>query len=237
MRVISGKYKGKKFQAPHHIRPTQDMVKKALFDILGDVEGLSFLELFAGTGSVGMEGLSLGVKKAVFVEKDRQCVKCIQQNLDSLVLRTLKYESSIPDFKSKTLKLEQALNALAGNKESQIEVINKDVLDVIPLFFRNKQHFDIIFLDPPYYKQNRAGTAHAAGFLPLPESSVNTVHPDESLTKKTLQILGAYDILTPYGFVIVQHFKRDSVLERYGALKLLRQSMYGDTVLSFYQKN
>ncbi|MFA5119321.1 MAG: RsmD family RNA methyltransferase [Candidatus Omnitrophota bacterium] len=237
MRVISGKYKGKKFQAPRHIRPTQDMVKKALFDILGDVEGLVFLELFAGSGSVGMEGLSLGVKKAVFVEKDRECIHCIQQNLSSLAPRVLEHESSIPDFKNKALKLERALNALAGSKESQTEIINKDVLEAIPLLFRNKQRFDIIFLDPPYYKHKQPAAGAEAGARHHRESPVDMRDTGESLSKKALQILGAYDILTPYGFVIVQHSKRDTVLENYGALKLLRQSTYGDTVLSFYQKN
>jgi 16S rRNA G966 N2-methylase RsmD len=56
------------------------------------------------------------------------------------------------------------------------------------------------------------------------------------LTKKTLQMLGAYDILAPNGLVVIEHFKRDSLPEAEGDLILLRQSRYGDTVLSFYKK-
>jgi 16S rRNA (guanine966-N2)-methyltransferase len=84
MRIISGKYKGRPINMPKGIRPTQGKVRKALFDILGDIEGLSFLELFAGSGGVGIEALSNGAKEAVFVEKDSICVKRIEGNLSLL---------------------------------------------------------------------------------------------------------------------------------------------------------
>ena len=56
MRITTGKYHNRKLHMPRGIRPTQDKVRKAIFDILGDVEGLSFLELYAGSGAVGFEG-------------------------------------------------------------------------------------------------------------------------------------------------------------------------------------
>jgi len=56
------------------------------------------------------------------------------------------------------------------------------------------------------------------------------------LAKKTLQILGVYDILAPNGFIIIQHFKKDILPESVGDLRLFRQARYGDTVLSFYKK-
>ncbi len=79
----------------------------------------------------------------------------------------------------------------------------------IRTFHKDKRSFDIIFLDPPYY----------AG-----------------LAKKTLQNLGAYDILTPNGFIIIQHFKKDNLPEGVGDLVLFKQAGYGDAVLSFYRK-
>jgi len=163
---------------PKGIRPTQDKVRKALFDILGDVEGLSFLELFAGSGAVGIEAVSRGVKELVLVESDSTCQQVLKRNIESL-------KSRIPELC--TQKADKA----------------------ILRFQKEKRRFDIIFLDPPYYK---------------------------GMAKKTLQMLGAYDILSPKGFLVVQHFKKDDLPEALGDLRLLKRSSYGDTVLSFYRK-
>jgi 16S rRNA (guanine(966)-N(2))-methyltransferase RsmD len=81
MRITTGRYKGRQMKMPAGIRPTQDKVRKALFDILGDIQGLSFLELFAGSAAVGLEALSRGAGEVVFVEKDRECVRAIEENL------------------------------------------------------------------------------------------------------------------------------------------------------------
>jgi len=69
---------------PKGIRPTQDKVRKAIFDILGDIEGLSFLELYAGSGAVGFEALSRGVDELVLVEYSRDCQLAIQKNIEAL---------------------------------------------------------------------------------------------------------------------------------------------------------
>jgi 16S rRNA (guanine966-N2)-methyltransferase len=84
MRIISGKYKGRRIQMPKGIRPTQDKVRKALFDILGDISGLSFLELFAGSGAVGFEAVSRGAKELILVEDNRACQLTIAKNIESL---------------------------------------------------------------------------------------------------------------------------------------------------------
>lgn len=81
MRIISGKYKGRTIKIPPGIRPTQGKVRKAVFDILGDLKGLSFLELFAGSGAVGLEALSAGAREVVFVEQDKSCAASIRENL------------------------------------------------------------------------------------------------------------------------------------------------------------
>jgi len=86
MRIISGKFKGRVIRMPKGIRPTQNKVRKALFDILGNIEGLSFLELFAGSGAIGFEALSEGAKEAVLVESNSECIKTISQNIESLQL-------------------------------------------------------------------------------------------------------------------------------------------------------
>jgi 16S rRNA (guanine966-N2)-methyltransferase len=178
MKILGGKFRGRPLGMPRHIRPTQNKVRKAIFDIMGDIEGLSFLELFAGSGAVGFEAASRGVGELTMVESDDRCLSVLKRNL-------------------------AAFGVNCG-------VYLKDAEGAIRYFHSAKKTFDIVFLDPPYYQE---------------------------LAKKALQTIGAYDILAPNGFVIVQHFKRDILPETAGNLRLLRQRSYGDTLLSIYQKN
>ncbi len=85
MRVITGKAKGRRLKSVpgSRTRPITDRAKSALFDILSyDVAGTRFLDLFAGTGGVGIEALSRGAKEAVFVEKSGMAVRTIYENLE-----------------------------------------------------------------------------------------------------------------------------------------------------------
>jgi len=84
MRISTGKFKNKKLYFPRGIRPTQNLVRKAVFDILGDISGLSFLDLFAGSGAVGFEALSRGASELVLVELNRDCVDAIKKNISIL---------------------------------------------------------------------------------------------------------------------------------------------------------
>lgn len=84
MRVITGSARGRRLKTPetYDIRPTTDNVKEALFNILQfDVEGRRVLDLFAGTGQLGIEALSRGAKSALFVDADREAVRIIKENL------------------------------------------------------------------------------------------------------------------------------------------------------------
>ncbi|HNX80630.1 MAG TPA: 16S rRNA (guanine(966)-N(2))-methyltransferase RsmD [Candidatus Omnitrophota bacterium] len=178
MRILTGINKGRNLNQPSGIRPTQNVVRKALFDILGDVEGLSFLELFAGSGAVGFEAVSRGVKDLVFVEYNSECVRAIQKNIDGLKL----------------------YSCCLYQKEAGAAI--KD-------FHQEKRLFDIIFLDPPYY---------------------------HDIPKNILHTLGAYDILSPDGLIVVQHVEKDTLPETLGDLTLLREKKYGKTFLAFYGK-
>lgn len=127
MRIIGGELKGRNFYMQADIRPTQHVVRKALFDILGqDMSGIHFLELFSGSGAVGFEAISRGSKKVVIVEKDPKCIRVIEENMD-----ILKISSNT-------------------EQESFIEVIHGDALAFIKILARQKRAFDIIFADPPY---------------------------------------------------------------------------------------
>lgn len=86
MRVISGTKRGKKLREPdnYDIRPTTDMVKESLFNIIQfDIEGRRVLDLFAGTGQLGIECLSRGAAEVTFVDQSREAVAIVKENLKS----------------------------------------------------------------------------------------------------------------------------------------------------------
>jgi 16S rRNA (guanine966-N2)-methyltransferase len=86
MRVVAGAYKGRTLHAPRgrRTRPTADRVREALFSILGDVNGLRVLDLFAGSGALGIEALSRGASEAVFVDRDPRAIAAVRRNLDAV---------------------------------------------------------------------------------------------------------------------------------------------------------
>ena len=89
MRIIAGARKGHTIRAPRgqETRPTADRVREAAFNLLGPiVEDTRVLDLYAGSGAMGLEALSRGAVQAVFVESDRNACRAIEQNLDSLRL-------------------------------------------------------------------------------------------------------------------------------------------------------
>ncbi|MBR4392701.1 MAG: 16S rRNA (guanine(966)-N(2))-methyltransferase RsmD [Oscillospiraceae bacterium] len=86
MRVITGSAGGRKLKTPSNeeIRPTTDNVKESVFNIIQfDIEGRRVLDLFGGTGQMGIEALSRGAREAVFVDKSREAVKLIRDNLQT----------------------------------------------------------------------------------------------------------------------------------------------------------
>ena len=123
MRVISGASKGRRLatQRGHVLRPTSARIKESIFGILGeDVEGKRVLDLFAGTGNLGIEALSRGARKAVFVEQGRQALRLIQKNLSQCGM------------------------------ERQSEILPKDAIRAVGILKARGDSFDLIFMDPPY---------------------------------------------------------------------------------------
>ena len=82
--IIAGKYKGKKLYDVKnlHVRPTQAKVRKSVFQILEPFDGMEVLDLYAGVGTLGIEAMSRGASRAVFVEKNRRVFKVLKKNLD-----------------------------------------------------------------------------------------------------------------------------------------------------------
>ena len=124
MKIIGGKYKGKNFYMPEGIRPTQDIVRKALFDLLGrDLSGMTFLDLFAGSGSVGLEAVSRGAVQVTFVERVFRSCEIIRENLILL-----------------------SAGADEGGRVP-CEVMSGDAFAAVKLLARKGRKFDIIFAD------------------------------------------------------------------------------------------
>ncbi len=123
MRIISGASKGRKLATPKDLslRPTSDRVKESIFNILrGQIEAGAVLDLFAGTGNLGIEALSRGAKEVIFVEKGKQALRLIQRNL-----------------------------AQFGMGERS-EVLPTDANRAIGILKQRGKTFDLIFMDPPY---------------------------------------------------------------------------------------
>ena len=88
MRIIAGTRKGHRIDAPKGLgtRPTGDRVREAAFNLIGPVDDASVLDLYAGSGAMGMEALSRGAERAVFVEADPAACRTIERNLEKLRL-------------------------------------------------------------------------------------------------------------------------------------------------------
>lgn len=86
MRIIAGRLGGRLFEAPHGHRthPMGDKIRGALFNTLGDIEGLSLLDAYAGSGAIGFEAISRGASKVIAVEADKPAQTCIKINITSL---------------------------------------------------------------------------------------------------------------------------------------------------------
>ena len=87
MRIVAGKYRHRQIIYPDdalHIRPTKDRIREALFSSLGDISSLTILDLYAGSGAMGIEALSRGAKSATFVDNNKIAINTVKQNIKNL---------------------------------------------------------------------------------------------------------------------------------------------------------
>jgi 16S rRNA (guanine(966)-N(2))-methyltransferase RsmD len=126
MRIIGGERRGRKLVEweDSSIRPMRDFVRSALYNILSDfVDGAAFLDLYCGTGSVGLEALSRGAQSCTFVDRSADACAIVRRNLDAL------------DFLPRG------------------EVIQGEALDVLDRLRHLGRRFDLVFVGPPYYRE------------------------------------------------------------------------------------
>ncbi|WP_163654403.1 16S rRNA (guanine(966)-N(2))-methyltransferase RsmD [Listeria sp. PSOL-1] len=181
MRVIAGDCKSRVLKAVpgKNTRPTTDKIKEALFSIIGPFfEGEEVLDLFAGSGGLGIEALSRGAKTAVFIDQSSLAIKTIHENLT-------------------TCKLTE-----------QAEVFRNEAFRALKIFAKQERCFDLIFLDPPYKKQQ-----------------LETI----------ISQLDTLEMVRPGSQIICEHDKEATLPKNLGRLTKIREATYGITILSIYR--
>jgi 16S rRNA (guanine966-N2)-methyltransferase len=123
VRVIAGRLGGRRLKAPpgRVTRPTAERVREALFSMLGEVSGARVLDLFAGSGALGIEALSRGAARAVFVERDGVAASVLAENLATLGI---------------------------GSQDAELR--RSDVASALRSARAGKETYDLVFIDPPY---------------------------------------------------------------------------------------
>ncbi len=122
VRIVAGAKRGLWLRVPggRQVRPTSEMVRGAIFNALGAVTGAYVLDLFAGTGALGLEALSRGARECVFVEGDRAVAETLRENIRSL------------------------------GYEERVRVMVTDYRSAVEKLVSQSRRFDLLFIDPPY---------------------------------------------------------------------------------------
>jgi len=181
LRVISGKVRGLKLDTPKNldVRPTTDRVKESLFNIINPyIRESNILDLFAGTGSLGIECLSRGAKNCVFVDKSKESIGIVKSNIKK------------------------------ARVENESTILNIDFKDAVKRLSVQKQKFDVIFMDPPYY---------------------------ENMFIDCLKSIDEFSLLKEDGLVVVEHDTNDLFDDNIGRLYKSREKKYGNTTITFYK--
>lgn len=181
MRVISGKVRGLKLNTPKNndVRPTTDRVKESLFNIINSYMIQSnVLDLFSGTGSLGIECLSRGANKCVFVDLSKDSINIIKSNIKK------------------------------ARFENESVVLNLDFKNAIDKLKIQNEEFDVIFMDPPYYKD---------------------------MFIEALEKVDNAGLLKEEGIIVVEHDTKHDFPDNIGRLEKIRNKKYGSTTLTFYK--
>ncbi len=181
MRVISGKVRGLKLNTPKNedVRPTTDRVKESLFNMISPyIMDSNVLDLFAGTGSLGIECLSRGAQKCVFVDVSKESISIIKSNITR------------------------------ARVENESIVLNLDFKDAISKLKAQKNKFDVIFMDPPYYK---------------------------NMFIDALEKIDNADLLEEEGIIVIEHDSKENLPEKIERLEKNKVKKYGNTTLTFYK--
>jgi 16S rRNA (guanine966-N2)-methyltransferase len=183
MRIVAGTFRGRRLHAPKgkEIRPTSDLVREAIFNIIGPaVMAARVLDLFAGTGALGLEALSRGASDAIFVDQSGHAIRLIRSNIE---LCGVQDRVSIIHG-----SVDQALRQLAGRGET----------------------FDLVFMDPPYGRGSVQKTLPELGRVARSGTLVIAEHGAKDLAPLPLEEQGWSSIQErKYGDTAVSFFVRE----------------------------
>lgn len=181
MRIIAGKYRSLPLEAVkgNNTRPTTDKIKEAVFNSIGPYfEGGWMLDLYAGSGSVGLECISRGMDHAVFVDKSYDAISTIKKNI-----------SFVKAAEQCTVYKMDALAALRRCKDEG-------------------RVFDLVYLDPPYAKEQN---------------------------QKVMNALCDLELLNEDAVVVVESLKEDTFPDEIGSLSKRKEVVYGITRITYYE--
>ncbi|MDK2822184.1 MAG: rRNA (guanine966-N2)-methyltransferase [Clostridia bacterium] len=183
MRVIAGMCRGKRLKSVKGLstRPTADRVKEAVFNVLGSrIIEAKVLDLFGGTGNIGIEALSRGAKFVYFVEKDRKAVQIIKENVTWC------------------------------NFNEKVEIYPVDCFKALKILKEKNIKFNLVYLDPPYKLL---------------------------IIDDLLEEIAKTDLLDVNGIIIAETAKNTELLSNFDHLNKVREDHYGDTKITYYQRN
>ncbi|MGX7418558.1 16S rRNA (guanine(966)-N(2))-methyltransferase RsmD [Carnobacterium gallinarum] len=181
MRVISGEYGGRKLKAVPgtNTRPTTDKIKESIFNIIGPYfDGGTCLDLFAGSGSLSIEAVSRGFNQAILIDKEPIALKTIKENI------------------------------AMTKEEDKFKVYRNDADRALDVLSRQTQKFDLIFMDPPYLKQE---------------------------IEKQLLKMADLGLVAENGKIICEVDKKSDLSDEVGPFYAVRRENYGITQIVIYQ--
>lgn len=183
MRISGGEAKGRLIRVPAggHVRPTTDRVRESLFNILSTIAEKSFLDLYAGSGIVGLEALSRGAGLSVFVEKDFRIASALKTGISGFGFA------------------------------NRAEVISAPVYKALEILRRKGNRFDIIFADPPYDEGLAAETIHLMenGELMAPDGVFVLQHSAREITGELKPVSMLLTDERRYGETILSFFRKE----------------------------
>lgn len=179
LQVLTGSIKGRKLKVPkgQKIRPMTSRVKKSVFDTLGDISDTKVLDVFAGSGGIGIEALSCGASRVTVIEKDPSVFKITKENYEHCGL-TGKADFICSDYKTALSKLR-----------------------------KNKEIFDLIFVDPPYklYRDLEVGDFISDVAELLHDDGVVVIEHDHKIDYTPP---GFIRVTKPFGGTHVSYFRK-----------------------------
>ena len=162
MRILAGKYKNRLLKSPkgQKTRPTLSKVRESIFNILqNQIEGAKFLDLFAGSGAMGIEALSRGAESSVFVERDRNAVTCIKENLQALKIETSVFQMDVKTALKFLTKHSYSFDIIYLDPPYGLDI--QPILDLVPPLLTSE---GVLILE-----QGKERQVHASSFKQIDE--------------------------------------------------------------------